>query len=282
MVNCLVFLDDANRVASLVTTLLRGDETQSLLAYQIAFDLVENATQEFRNTVRDSLAGGGTAGMDVDAGADAAYVQRVKQFKNILSGEVPIGLTLEFLSRNNHADLTILKNIKTAVEARNSVTHQATIFANAIMHAGTTRDQFLRDNIEWLAKATNWAKFSATAGLGVIHKGHLKEGLTLLGPYLPQQGGGGGAASSPYSEGGALYALGIIHANHGGDIVKYLLNALRTASETNINEVVQHGACLGLGLAAMATRSSGAYRGFFFLNVRFFLHFFSKQKFMKF
>ena len=27
-----------------------------------------------------------------------------------------------------------------------------------------------RDNLEWLARATNWAKFTATASLGVIHK----------------------------------------------------------------------------------------------------------------
>ncbi len=32
------------------------------------------------------------------------------------------------------------------------------------MHCGTTVDTFLRDNLEWLKKATNWAKFSATAG----------------------------------------------------------------------------------------------------------------------
>lgn len=38
------------------------------------------------------------------------------------------------------------------------------------MHCGTTSDQFLRDNLDWLAKATNWAKFTATASLGVIHK----------------------------------------------------------------------------------------------------------------
>lgn len=143
------------------------------------------------------------------------------------------------------------------MEARNSVTHQATIFANALIHAGTTRDTFLRDNLEWLAKATNWAKFSATAGLGVIHKGHLKEGLSLLSPYLPQAGAGN-ATSSPYSEGGALYGLGLIHANHGEEITKYLLTALRTASDGNVNDVVQHGACLGLGLAAMATRNEGA------------------------
>ncbi|MFS7977120.1 putative armadillo-like helical protein [Helianthus anomalus] len=63
------------------------------------------------------------------------------------------------------------------------------------------------------SKATNWAKFSATAGLGVIHRGHLQQGRSLMAPYLPQSGSGGG---SPYSEGGALYALGLINANHGG------------------------------------------------------------------
>jgi len=38
------------------------------------------------------------------------------------------------------------------------------------MHAGTTSDEFLRQNLEWLSRATNWSKFSATAALGVIHK----------------------------------------------------------------------------------------------------------------
>jgi 26S proteasome regulatory subunit N2 len=38
------------------------------------------------------------------------------------------------------------------------------------MHAGTTVDTFLRDNLDWLSRAANWAKFSATAGLGVIHR----------------------------------------------------------------------------------------------------------------
>ena len=58
----------------------------------------------------------------------------------------------------------ILKNIRGSVEPRNSVCHSATVFANAMMHCGTTVDAFLRDNLDWLKKATNWAKFSATAG----------------------------------------------------------------------------------------------------------------------
>lgn len=48
--------------------------------------------------------------------------------------------------------------------------HSAVTFANAFMHAGTTIDEFLRQNLEWLSRATNWSKFSATAALGVIHK----------------------------------------------------------------------------------------------------------------
>lgn len=64
----------------------------------------------------------------------------------------------------------MLRNIKGAVDARISVCHSATIAANALMHAGTTVDTFLRDNLDWLARATNWAKFGATASLGVIHR----------------------------------------------------------------------------------------------------------------
>ncbi|CAH1431487.1 unnamed protein product [Lactuca virosa] len=69
---------------------------------------------------------------------------------------------------------------------------------------------------DWLSRATNWAKFSATAGLGVIHGGHLQQGRPLMAPYLPQSGaGGGGGGGSPYSEGAALYALGVGEEGQG-------------------------------------------------------------------
>ena len=48
-----------------------------------------------------------------------------------------------------------------------SVCHSATVFSNSLMHCGTTVDAFLRENLDWLKKATNWAKFAATAGVGV-------------------------------------------------------------------------------------------------------------------
>jgi Proteasome/cyclosome repeat len=49
-----------------------------------------------------------------------------------------------------------------------------------------------------------------------------------MAPYLPQSGAVG--AGSPYSEGGALYALGLIHANHGEGIKQFLHESLRNTS----------------------------------------------------
>jgi len=180
---------------------------------------------------------------------DKAIQERITKLNGILGGETSIALGLQFLIRNNKADMLILKNTKDAV--RNSVCHTATVVANAYMHAGTTCDGFLRDNLEWLGRATNWAKFTATASLGVIHKGHEKEALHLMSTYLPKDS----SPSSAYSEGGGLFALGLIHANHGGEMTEYLLNQLKEAT----NDMVRHGGCLGLGLAAMGTARQDIY-----------------------
>jgi len=73
--------------------------------------------------------------------------------------------------------------------------------------------------------------------------------MTILEPYLPHDG----VTSSHYSEGGSLYALGLIHANHGASVMEYLTTQLKAAT----NEVVQHGACLGVGVAGMASSNEG-------------------------
>ncbi|CBI29040.3 hypothetical protein VitviT2T_016016 [Vitis vinifera] len=288
---CLMFLDEPEGVASILEKLLRSEnKDDALLAFQIAFDLVENEHQAFLLNVRDRLSNpksqpsesvqpgnndpdtaqngnpGASEDVEMTDGShastgsllemdpnEALYAERLTKIKGILSGETSIQLTLQFLYSHNKSDLLILKTIKQSVEMRNSVCHSATIYANAIMHAGTTVDTFLRENLDWLSRATNWAKFSATAGLGVIHRGHLQQGRSLMAPYLPQSGAGGGG--SPYSEGGALYALGLIHANHGEGIKQFLRDSLRS---TNV-EVIQHGACLGLGLAALGTADEDIY-----------------------
>ncbi|KAJ7979655.1 26S proteasome non-ATPase regulatory subunit 1-like [Quillaja saponaria] len=257
---CLMFLDEPEGVAIILEKLLCSEnKDDALLAFQVAFDLVENEHQAFLLNVRgpdDVQMTDGNPATNVIVAEDPheiMYAERLNKIKGILSGETSIQLTLQFLYSHNKSDLLILKTIRQSVEMRNSVCHSATIYANAIMHAGTTVDTFLRENLDWLSRATNWAKFSATAGLGVIHRGHLQQGRSLMAPYLPQGGAGGGG--SPYSEGGALYALGLIHANHGEGIKQFLRDSLRS---TNV-EVIQHGACLGLGLAALGTADEDIY-----------------------
>ncbi|CAN7996012.1 unnamed protein product, partial [Ixodes hexagonus] len=305
---CLIFLDDAQSVADVLLRLLEGSGESTLMAYQIAFDLYESATQQFLARVLQALRAlapsmpgapqdtsvaktaesattsaehpqeetaaeaakseGAEVKEKADVSSSSAPVKmeiadatpavkeeltgqaaQLAKLATILSGEVTIGLHLQFLIRSNHTDLLVLKQTKDAV--RNSVCHTATVIANSLMHCGTTSDQFLRDNLEWLARATNWAKFTATASLGVIHKGHETEALHLMSSYLPKESGPG----SGYTEGGGLYALGLIHANHGAAITDYLLGQLKEAT----NEIVRHGGCLGVGLAAMSTHRQDVY-----------------------
>lgn len=292
MCQCLIFLDDPLAVAQLLDRLSKGSQDCVLMAYQIAFDLYESATQQFLGRVLQALKatapipGALTAKAiikptnisTVESVVDDAAVtdaessaktpeeaiqrsidslnseereqqERVDKLSSILGGEVSIVLHLQFLIRSNHTDMLILKNTKDAI--RVSICHTATVIANGFMHAGTTSDQFLRDNLEWLARATNWAKLTATASLGVIHRGHEQEALALMQSYLPRDTGAGAG----YSEGGGLYALGLIHANHGAAITDYLLGQLKDAQ----NEMVRHGGCLGLGLAAMGSHRQDVY-----------------------
>ena len=169
----------------------------------------------------------------------------------ILSGEKTIFVHLQFLIRNDKSDRLILKQTKDAV--RVSICHTATVIANGFMHTGTTHDSFLRDNLDWLGRATNWAKLSAIASLGVIHRGHEKDSISIMQSYLPRDAGG--STGSGYAEGGGLYALGLIHANHGGEITEYLINQVKEGG----NEPIRHGGCLGLGLAAMGTHRADVY-----------------------
>lgn len=306
MCQCLIYLDDPLAVAQVLEKLSKGSEKSTLMAYQLAFDMYESATQQFLGSVLQALrlsapipsAAHTLTPVPVDASnsdspsvsstaANAGSVQTgddssqepaksetsstseapaEKKFENltedekkqqehiqnlskILSGEVTIDLHVQFLIRSNKTDMLILKNTKDAI--RVSICHTATVIANAFMHAGTTSDQFLRDNLEWLARATNWAKLTATASLGVIHRGHEHDALALMESYLPRETG----PSSGFSEGGGLYALGLIHANHGAVINDYLLSQLKNAT----NEMVRHGGCLGLGLAAMGTQRQDIY-----------------------
>lgn len=181
MCQCLIFLEDPMSVAELLDNLTKGGDQNVLMAYQIAFDLYESATQQFLNQVLQALKATApipsalisnlkpqgtsaqpstsateesTENVEDDGDvkverkveslneAEKQHQENIQKLASILSGEISIDLQLQFLIRSNHADLQILRQTKEAV--RVSICHTATVIANGFMHAGTTSDQFLR------------------------------------------------------------------------------------------------------------------------------------------
>ncbi|KAK0403987.1 hypothetical protein QR680_017225 [Steinernema hermaphroditum] len=306
MCECLIKLDKPEAVAHILNRLVHNKN--ELLAYQLSFDLYENATQRFIDKIEKSLAPGvedsagtteattssvtttdssvtstsatstvstttvtatSTDGSEEDSetvSEQASSVEKTEteeksamkmapevnnRLRRILRGEETIKHHMQFLIKNNKTDMLVLKQIKDSV--RTASAHNATVIANGLMHVGTTCDDFLRDNLEWISKATNWNKFNAVATLGLIHKGHEAKALQLLDPYLPKET----TDQFGFKEGGSLYAYGLMHVNHGNEeVIKYLMDQLSKGSTA----AVKHGACLGLGLAAMGTHSDEVYQ----------------------
>ncbi|KAH9571731.1 hypothetical protein CY35_02G109100 [Sphagnum magellanicum] len=252
---CCMFLDDPQTVASILGKLLRGgDKTDVLVAYQVAFDLFENENRKFLLSVRDRLPETSNSAQQlvsnsVNNAATAAPPPRSAHVI-IMSGGSEHGATAieaEMIRTEEEAPKQESHRGK-GLAAINRSTYAQRLKKIKGIFSGDTPINLTLQFLCTHNRATNWAKFSATAGLGVIHRGHLQKAKAVLSPYLPQQGGAGGGGSS-FPQGGALYALGLIHANHGEGIRQYLLDSLRNTG----NEVIQHGACLGLGLAAIGT-----------------------------
>ncbi|KAL8698409.1 MAG: hypothetical protein Q9201_006585 [Fulgogasparrea decipioides] len=291
---CIGYLSEHTMASDLLVQLVKkGDPRATAIAYQIAFDLYDNSTQEFLKKIRDELPKAPKTAPEAQpsdpsqsdqndapepresdrlleelndsASAPASTSENrplspeaEKAFysiRTILTGKKTIELDLEFLFRSNRTDMAVLNKIRDSLEARNSIFHTAVTLATAFMHAGTTHDKFFRDNLEWLGKAVNWSKFTATAALGVIHRGNLGQGQKLLDPYLPKDQIAGTNPSSAYSQGGGLYALGLIYANHE----TFALDLIREHFKKATEEVVQHGGALGLGVAGMATGDESIY-----------------------
>ena len=296
---CIVYLNEDSMASKLLADLVEiGGPRRLAEAYQIAFDLFDNSSQEFLKKVREGLPkdpepsasqptdiadktdedkADGTQETDrllpesngqteaPSSSIDNAPETRepmapeakkaFDSIRDILSGTKSIQLNLEFLYRNNHADVAILNKLKDSLEARNSIFHTAVTLSCGFMNAGTMNANFFRDNLDWLGKAVNWSKFTATAALGVIHRGDLENGQTLLKPYLPKDTVEGANTGSVYSQGGSLYAMGLIYANHETFALELIRDHFKKATE----EVVQHGGALGLGVAGMATGDEGIY-----------------------
>lgn len=304
-------LGDAQGLAALLASLLTSatspeasasaseSDSALLVALQVGFDVADAEDAAFASALLGALpqpqqeapaaegegAGASSSSSSSSADASSAGSSRLSlsaatsRLRSVIDGSVPSSLWLDWLSKATRTDQLLLKQLKGAVEARTSVLHHALLAAHGLMAAGTSTDTFLRGNMEYLAKAANWAKFSVTASQGVIHRGQPPErARALLASYLPPEAGAGGA--SPYSEGGALYAVGLIAAAKGatggaapagagassssssapasspsGELQEYLLASLRGTQ----NEVLQHGSAMGLGLAGLGSRSEASF-----------------------
>lgn len=243
----IVNLNDDKLATHLFTNLLQSDDNNTkLIAYQVAFDLVNSASQELLDKTISSLESVNSADEDLV----------ISKITRILSGVPTCDFDITFLHKNNNTDIQILNKAKLALDGRNSIFHTAITLENAFLHAGTTNDTWIRSNLEWLGKATNWSKFTATAALGVIHKGNLSQGRKILQPYLP------GSAGSNYTKGGSLYALGLIFAGHGRETIDYLRKHIvenGSSAGTEDVDILLHGASLGVGVAGMGSRNEDIY-----------------------
>jgi 26S proteasome regulatory subunit N2 len=93
------------------------------MSYQVAFDICDNATQDFTNKVISSLptlpseAAADPNEMEVDEQDSLLKKSNssnspLAKLHLILSGKIRVALDLEFLFRNNNTDIQIMRNTK--------------------------------------------------------------------------------------------------------------------------------------------------------------------------
>ncbi|KAL7497666.1 hypothetical protein ACHAWT_006054 [Skeletonema menzelii] len=276
LVLCRQILGDADAVGKIITALIDATAEESdtaLLGLQLCFDIVDSGDEAFVTKVAQCLpkqeAESDSTTTTTDTPRSDIVWAHFANAHRVLTGGFTSELSLSFLYKNSNYDTLIMTNLKKALEergmSRNSVLHNCAVTAHGYLTAGTTNDSFLRNNLDWMKKASNWAKFSATASMGVIHASHTTEAMTLLEPYLPPSAPADDpnaehptvSATGGYAEGGSLYALGLIHGSHAGSSTEKRLEAStflrKHLRNSHANEVISHGAALGVGLTSFGS-----------------------------
>jgi 26S proteasome regulatory subunit N2 len=137
-------------VSDILSKMLNGSEDDALLGLQLCFDLVESGDQTFVNSVATSLKGN-----TIDNGTG-----NFEKALKILIGGFSSELAISFLHKNSDSDPLIMSKLKQALEQRgsmrNSMLHNCSVITHSYLNAGTTNDEFLRDNLDWMKRASNW------------------------------------------------------------------------------------------------------------------------------
>jgi 26S proteasome regulatory subunit N2 len=160
-------LRDQAAVADLLVALRRSlDSDNWLFAFQVAFELAENASQKFRSEVIDRLP------------RDLPDLIDIVKRKRLLD------MYLQFLFKNNWTDIQIIVTLKEMLNSAKMLVHSSVIAAYSFMFAGTGDDNFYRSNTIWLSGGRKWSQFMTIAAVGGIHIGHLGAALQVLQPFL--------------------------------------------------------------------------------------------------
>ena len=231
---CLYDIGDVKGLANLLLDMCKSPDSY-LKAMQICFDLfqMENIPLQFSVIMEIN---------SVNPASIQGYEKQVESLMHILSGETPNKLLLNFMKTQKKIDAGIFNDIKETINPSNSITHEATLWANAIMNAGTADNEVLKANLEWVAKASNWEKFAATAGLGMIHYRNVNECRAVLKPYTTQSQ----IANSPYAAAGAYSAMGLANTgSYNNDLIKEYMQLLKDHK----SDQMVYGVALGLGIS---------------------------------
>lgn len=155
-VKTMQLLNDSKEVAGTLDMLLK-DEEEGLLGLQLCFDLIDSGDRRFVDEVAKSLPNG------PEGEPATAAEQRLGQAHRIMTSGFTSELHLSFLYKSSNSDPLIMSNLKKALEerssglgGRNSILHNAAVCAHGYLNLGTTGDGFLRDNLDWMKKASNW------------------------------------------------------------------------------------------------------------------------------
>ena len=243
--SCQFLLNNSDALASTLLTILKEEDPS--IAYQICFDLYDNQNPSYLRLLKNKIN-------SINTEKKLGLEDKIKNVDDILTGEISRNIILKTLKKYNHFDLKAMEDIMKLVEKGTALENLGVILTNSFCNSHTGNEEFIKKHMDFVTKATNWARFVATASLGAIHMGNTKNSRQLLRNFLP----GGSNASSIYATGGAYYGIGLIHAGtNDQEIMTFLREALNRPG--NNKEAVQHGIYLAMGLVAMATHDQGLY-----------------------
>ena len=244
--SCQFFLNNSDALANTLLNIL-NEEPDPSIAYQIAFDLYDNQNPSYLRQLTQTIRTKNTE-KNLNLG------EKIENLEKILTGEISREIALKTLKKFNHFDLKSQEELMKSVEKGGSIENLGVILTNSFSNSHTGNDEFIKKNMAFVTKATNWARFVATASLGVINMGNIKNSRTVMRDYLP----GGSNSRSIYCIGGAYYAIGLIHAGTNDQEIMAFFNEAISRPGNN-KEAIQHGIYLGMGLVAMATHDQDLY-----------------------